>query len=174
MPSSISHEDVAHLVDPERVDAIDVLGPTIQFLTPVEDQSGPCVMRGTIPAGVSIPLHSHGDPETFVMISGTVEGLLYGDEPKWARIAPGDVFHVPGHAKHGFRNRGQAPAVMFLISTSKIGRFFREIGTPVMPGAPPTPPSQEQVQRFLKIADKYGYWNATPEENARVGISLPF
>jgi quercetin dioxygenase-like cupin family protein len=51
---------------------IEVLGPTIEFLTPLEDEDGaPCVMRGTVPPGAVVPLHSHADPETFVVLSGT-------------------------------------------------------------------------------------------------------
>jgi quercetin dioxygenase-like cupin family protein len=165
---------VAHRIEPETIDTIDVLGPTIQFLTPLTEESVPCMMRGTIPAGVFIPLHSHADPETFLVLSGEVEGLAYSDDDfTWIRIQAGDVFHVPGGAKHGFRNRTQSPAIMIIVSTSRIGRFFRELGVPVIPGAPPRPPSPEVARRFLDTAARYGYWNASPEENARVGISLP-
>ena len=48
-------------------------GATIDFLTPVED-GAPCLMRGTIPAGGVVPLHSHADPETSITspaMSGT-------------------------------------------------------------------------------------------------------
>jgi hypothetical protein len=66
MPSGIAYAEFAHLIKPEQVETIDVLGPTIQFLTPPDRKDAPCIMRGTIPPGVSIPLHSHADPETFV------------------------------------------------------------------------------------------------------------
>ena len=67
-------------------------------------------MRGTIPAGVSIPMHSHADPETFVMMSGTVEGLIDRNSGfEWVGIHPGEIFHVPGNAKHAWRNPGKAP-----------------------------------------------------------------
>lgn len=78
MPSSTS-DQFAHLVRTDPSVTIDVLGPTIQYVTLPAETGGPCVMRGTIPAGVSIPLHSHGDPDTFVMLSGSVEGLVYLD-----------------------------------------------------------------------------------------------
>jgi hypothetical protein len=85
------------------------------------------------------------------------------------------VFHVPGGAKHAFRNDGADDAVMLIVSTAKIGRFFRELGVPVAPGAPPAgPPARGRIQRFLETSARYGYWNATPEENARIGIRLPF
>lgn len=167
---------IAHLIEPEHLETINILGPTIQFLTEPEpvDERGPCVMRGTIPPGVSIPLHSHADPETFLALSGEVEGLSHSDKDfAWVTIKPGDVFHVPSGAKHAFRNPGHRPAVMIVTSTSKIGRFFRELGAPIAPGAAPRPPSAEDVQRFLDTAARYGYWNATPEENARVGIEVP-
>jgi hypothetical protein len=39
--------------------------------------------------------------------------------------------------------------------------------------APAGPPSAEAIERFLATAERYGYWNATPEENAEVGLALP-
>ena len=33
-------------------------------------------------------------------------------------------------------------------------------------GPPPVPD-----ERFLATAERYGYWNATPEENAEVGLA---
>ena len=39
MPGSITYERAAHLIDPECVEAVNVLGPTIQFLTSPEETS---------------------------------------------------------------------------------------------------------------------------------------
>ncbi len=169
-------EPVARLLDARNIETLDVLGPTIEFLSaPEGSDSAPCIMRGTIPPGVSVPLHSHPDPETFVLISGAVEGLAHSAESfHWLQIASGDVFQVPGGAKHAFRNLSAEPAVMIIVSTVKMGRFFREIGRPVIPGGPPPgPPSAEIIWRFLETAARYGYWNATAEENAKLGLSLP-
>ena len=144
----------AGLVEPLTAETIEILGPTIQFLVPPAD-GVPCVMLGTIPPGGAVPLHSHADPETFLMLSGEVDGLT---DDGWARICAGEVFHVPGHVKHAWRNPLGIPAVMYLISTATIGRFFREVAA--NPG------------EFLDIAARYGYWNATPAENEAIGISL--
>ncbi|MGH9308435.1 MAG: cupin domain-containing protein, partial [Vicinamibacterales bacterium] len=166
-------ERVARRIDPQRVETIEVLGPTIQFLTSPE-ASEPCIMRGTIPAGVSVPLHSHADPETFLMMSGTVEGLIHREEDfEWVRIKPGDIFHVPGHAKHAWRNHSHDPATMIIVSTSRMGQFFQELGKPATPGMPAAPPAPEEIQRFLRTAERYGHWTATPEENAKVGLEVP-
>jgi quercetin dioxygenase-like cupin family protein len=174
MPSDIISERVARLIDPDRIDTIDVLGPTIQFLTSPREASEPCIMRGTIPAGVSVPLHSHADPETFLMVSGSVEGLIHRETDfEWVRIQPGDVFHVPAHAKHAWRNQGHDPATMIIVSTSRMGQFFQELGKPAAPGVPAAPAEPEEIQRFLQTSERYGYWNATPEENAKVGLAVP-
>jgi quercetin dioxygenase-like cupin family protein len=175
LSGSHSRDRVAHLVDARSAEIVDVMGPLIQFLTtPEADDTTPCTMRDTIPPRVMVPLHSHADPETYVGISGKAERLAESAAgPRWVPIGPGGVFHLPGWAKHAFRNPSSEPAVMIVVSTSTIGRFFREIGTPAAPGSPPGPPSGEVVRHFLKTAQRYGYWNATPEENAHLGLVLP-
>jgi quercetin dioxygenase-like cupin family protein len=53
-----------------------VFGPTVEFLTSPENPAAVyCVMRGTIPAGLSVSLHSHGDDESFFVLSGAVQIL---------------------------------------------------------------------------------------------------
>jgi quercetin dioxygenase-like cupin family protein len=171
-----SDRRVAHLVDMHKVEVLNILGPTLELLTPPDEADDAlCVMRGTIPPGGIVPLHSHADPETFILISGKQEGLVYsGDAFEWVWIGPGDVFHVPSGAKHAFRNLSREPAVSFIASTSKLGRFFQEVSMPFIPGAQPSgPPSGEVLRHFLETAERYSYWNATAEENARVGLSLP-
>ena len=62
----------------------------------VVDRRGDYV-GGIIAPGVVVPLHSHPEPETFIAISGRIEGLKESDGKfGWVSIGPGDVFHVPG------------------------------------------------------------------------------
>jgi hypothetical protein len=85
----------------------------------------------------------------------------------------GPTPRVPGSAPHAWRNRGDEPAVTLVVTATRIARFFSEVGTPVAPGWAGTgPPPPEAIARFLEVANRYGYWNATPEENAAVGIAL--
>src|ERR1700676_1549260 len=171
MLNSVKDKDVARGVDAE---IIDVLGPTIEFLSSQERENDPCIMRGIIPPGVTIPLHSHPEPETFIAISGRIEGLKESaGNFEWVLIGRGDVFHVPGGVKHAFRNQSDEPAHVVMAAPQSLSRFFREIGTPIAPDAAPLgPPSAKVIQRFMDTAKRYGYWNATPEENAKVGIFL--
>lgn len=172
---SIPPSEFARLVEPGMIETFSVFGPTLEFLTPMEADA-PCIMRGTIPAGMVVPLHSHPEPETFIALSGEIEGLaeLPSGGFEWTPVRSGDVFHVPGGAKHAWRNRSSEPAISIVVTAQSLGRFFREVGTPIGLGEPATTiPSQQALQHFLATAERYGYWNATPEENAEVGLVLP-
>jgi uncharacterized RmlC-like cupin family protein len=92
------------------------------------------------------------------VLSGAAEGLVDRDRGRWQRIGPGNVFHVPPDVPHAWRNLAADPAVMLLVSTNRIGRFFKEVAA--------------EPQRFQEISERYGYWNSTPEENARIGLPL--
>jgi hypothetical protein len=48
-------------------------------------------------------------------------------------------------------------------------RKFHERFDPNQRSAPPTPEAMEQL---FATAARYGYWMASPEENAAIGISL--
>jgi quercetin dioxygenase-like cupin family protein len=62
-----------------------VLGVLLQFLsTPEQSNDQISVMRGTIPSGVVIPLHSHADPEIFyVLNSSLVVSQAEGPSEGW-------------------------------------------------------------------------------------------
>ena len=62
--------------NPSTGKVLELLGPTVEFLTSPEDpQNDFCVIRGTVPPGISVPLHSHADTEDFLVISGELEAL---------------------------------------------------------------------------------------------------
>jgi quercetin dioxygenase-like cupin family protein len=177
MPTPASGPPVAQLVDPqEALDAVRLPGgASIAFLTAPEE-GAPCVMRGTIPPGGFVPLHSHADPETFLVVSGQADGLgmRSPDDFTWIPLGPGDVFHVPGHSKHAWRNQSTEPFVTTIISTARLGLFFREIGAPVTAtNHTQSPPSEAALRSFLEVAERYDHWNATPEENASIGLPMP-
>jgi quercetin dioxygenase-like cupin family protein len=150
---------------------LDVLGPTVEFLSFAEDGEL-CTLRGVVPPGVAVPLHSHDDVEDFLIIAGSQQVLTegaYGLE--WNEARAGDYVRVPPGTLHAHRNVSGVPAVDLIITTARIGRFFREIGRPVDDSL--LPPTPEDLARFLATAAKYGYKLGTPEENAAIGIQLP-
>ncbi|MCC6589808.1 MAG: hypothetical protein IT168_24150 [Bryobacterales bacterium] len=69
---------------------LELFGPTIEYLTsPDDDSSDFCVVKGTIPRGSFVPMHTHGDTEGFLVLSGAVEGL---------RHEPGVINRIPARA----------------------------------------------------------------------------
>jgi quercetin dioxygenase-like cupin family protein len=153
---------------------LDVLGPTIEILTsPSERDAVYCVIKGVIPPGVSVPLHSHADPESFFVASGSAQ-ILFGEDNhlQWVNVAAGDFVHIPGGMKHAHRNPSAEPVVEILTTTPRIGRFFQEVGRVIEPGIPPRPPTREEIERFQQAAARYGHWMASPAENAAFGITV--
>jgi quercetin dioxygenase-like cupin family protein len=154
--------------------AVELFGPTVEYLTLPEDQHTDfCVIKGTIPPGAFVPLHSHADTEDFLVVAGAIEGLRHDQHGyTWIGAKAGDYLHVPSGAQHAWRNVSAEPAVTLIITTKRMGQFFREVGRPVTEAS--RPPTPEELARFAQVSARYGYWNATPEENAAVGIQMSF
>ncbi len=151
-----------------------VLGPTIEVLTlPSAHEAVYCVIKGIIPPGVSVPLHSHPDPESFFVASGAAQ-VLFGEDDhlEWVNVATGDFVHIPGGMKHAHRNASAEPVVEIVTTTPRLGRFFLEVGRAIEPGTPPRRPTREDIERFQATAARYGHWIASPAENAAFGITV--
>jgi hypothetical protein len=126
-----------------------------------------------MPPGVSVPLHSHKAVEVFFILSGNVEVLLEdGAKMSWVEASAGNLIEIPSKAKHAFRNSSQHPVINLLYTASDHGRYFQEIGRPATSEESVSPPAPDEIQRLLETARRYGYWFATPEENASVGITI--
>ena len=151
-----------------------VLGVLLQFLsTPeqINDQIG--VMRGTVPSGVVIPLHSHADPEIFYVLNGSIEVFqAEGPSAGWQTVNAGEVVSIPGNVRHALRNTSPSPITSITVSKHELYSFFRELARPFDPNRPPAPPTPEEMQQLFSVAEKYEYWLASPDENAAIGISL--
>jgi quercetin dioxygenase-like cupin family protein len=159
----------------EPTQPLDVLGAVVELLTdPALPEAAYCVIKGTIPAGMVVPLHSHPDEESFFVVSGTAEVLKEIDgRLEWSSVEPGDFVHIPGGVRHAHRNRSARPVVELAITTSQLGRFFREVGRSIGQADAPRAPTPDEVARFTTTAARYGHWMASPSENASVGIELP-
>lgn len=149
-------------------------GTIVEFLaSPDEAGAEICLIRGTLPPGVAVPLHSHPDMEVFYVIEGSVEAFQFRDDrPRWTTVGAGDVVTVPGNAKHAWRNSSSLPATMVIVTTSKMYKFFHEVTKPYDPNQRPAPPTLEAIEKLFSIAARYGYWMASPEENAAIGLRI--
>jgi len=151
-----------------------VLGVLLQFLsTPEQINDQISVMRGTVPSGVVIPLHSHADPEIFYVLNGSLEVFqAEGPSAGWQTANAAEVVSIPGNVRHALRNTSPGPITSITVSKQELYSFFRELARPFDPNRPPAPPTPEEMQQLFRVAEKYEYWLASPDENAAIGISL--
>jgi quercetin dioxygenase-like cupin family protein len=105
---------VRDLTDPKQVTAE----------TPLSDDNL-SVMKGVIPPGVSVPLHSHADVEAFYVVAGEAQ-LFSGKANRWIAANAGQFAYIPGHEKHAWRNTSGKEVTMLVISTATIAKFFQQ------------------------------------------------
>lgn len=91
---------------------------------------------------------------------------------EWFDVPPAGFVHVPKNAKHAWRNTGTEPVIQVILTSSRLGQFFREAGRPLDENEQPHAPTPADLQRFTQVAQNYGHWLGSPEENAAVGITL--
>jgi quercetin dioxygenase-like cupin family protein len=149
-------------------------GALIEILaSPEEIGDGICLIQGTLPPGIVVPLHSHPELEVFYVLDGTPEGFQSKEgKSGWTTLGAGAVVAVPGNVKHAWRNTSSLPATVVLVTTSKMYEFFSEVTTPFDPNQSPAPPTPEAMNKLFAAAARYGFWMASPEENAAIGIRL--
>ena len=149
-------------------------GTLFEFLaSPNETGSDICLIRGTIPPGVAVPLHSHADVELFYVLEGSLEALQFGNGTHgWVSFGPGDVVRVPGNAKHALRNSSPLPSTTVVVTTSKLYSFFQEVSKQVDRDRAAKPPTPEEIKNLFETAGRYGYWMGSREENAAIGLIL--
>ena|SRR5882724_10782258 len=141
------------------------LRPANQYLTEVTDGDGDyCVILCTLPPGVVVPMHSHADRETFYVLSGN-PNVFRGDH--WETLSAGDVFDAQDGIKHAWRNSPGTAASMLCVATMRIARFLRDIA--VDDGSAD---QQAAAQHFLRLAQEHGYWLASQEQNAAIGLDI--
>jgi quercetin dioxygenase-like cupin family protein len=157
--------DARQETSPELLDIF--VGPLLQYLMPVTDADDECcLIKTVVPSGVTVPIHSHADREIFYILSGELQGMTKG---QWRAYHTGDVFDVPGGIRHAIRNTSGESMTLLLVTTMKLGRFFREVGRPTT-SVPLPPPTPADLQRFGDVVHRYGYWMGDSEDNAAVGI----
>jgi len=141
------------------------LRPGNRYLTELTDGDGDyCVMLCTLPRGVVAPMHSHADRETFYVMSGNPDAFR-GDH--WETLGPGDVFDAQDGIRHAWRNSSGTAASMLCVTTMRMARFLRDVAVDDGSADPPA-----AAQRFLRLVQERGYWLASPERNAAIGLDI--
>ena len=112
-----------------------------------------------------VPLHSHADPEGFYVLSGRMDVFLDDDTPGWRVLESGEGISPAQGVRHAVRT-GPGGADLILTTNNRLATFFLEAGTPVSRDASRGAPTREALDRIARAADKFGYWLASPAENA--------
>jgi len=133
------------------------VGDLYRFLAVKEDTDGSyAIWEATVPPGGGPPPHlHHREEEGFYVIEGRVTFYHEGNE---IEATPGSYLNLPKESKHWFRNNSDANAKMLiLVAPGGMEEMFKETGTPVTDAtAPPPPFGDEEKQRIIQAAPKYG------------------
>lgn len=136
--------------------ALFVAGDRVEILIATEESGGTVALVDvTVPPGGGPPLHVHTrEDETFHVLEGEVT-FHRGGETVVARA--GDTVFGPRGVPHRYHNASGAPARMLVaITPGGFDRYFRAVGTPVVPGEPAPPVTPELIARLLAAAEGFG------------------
>ena len=152
----------------------DAGGVLLEFLaSPDEVGHDIGLIRGTMLPGVMVPLHSHREPELLYVLSGSLEVFRSTEAlTGWTTAGRGDVVTIPGGVKHALRNSSAVPMTLALVTQWKLYQFFRDFAKPLDAKQVPVRGKPDGMQDLFELAAKYGYWLASPEENAAIGIRI--
>lgn len=127
------------------------------------------VLSGSVWPGLIVPLHSHEDVELFYIQSGVLEH--FQEAVGWVTVRQGDLVIVRGSVKHAWRNSTENLAEVLVFTWGRLCKWLEGLTRPFDPSQPPAPPTPEYLQRLVASTINYGYWTATPEENAAIGLT---
>jgi quercetin dioxygenase-like cupin family protein len=136
---------------------IAVVGDVYRFLATGEDTNGKYALwEAVVPPGGGPPPHVHSrEEEGFYVLEGEIT-LFVGDQ---RLVASAGMFaNMPVGTTHSFKNESGRPAKM-LISVAPAGpeKMFFEVGVVLPEGSTSAlPPTQEEIERLLAVAPKYG------------------
>ena len=128
-----------------------MLGVThIYKATAAETAGSFSLWEAVVPPGAGAPPHTHArEDEAFYVLSGELM-IEFEDEPAPHRVAPGGFFFGARGRRHTFRNVGDRPARVLILSAPSCGldRMFAELDAATAAGMP-------EFGKLVAIAGKY-------------------
>ena len=152
----MSESEQVMIKEPTEGRTIGIVGDIYRFLATSEETGGRYSMfEATVLPGGGPPPHIHlRENETFYVLEGEIT-FQVGDERRVAK--PGTFVHMPIGNLHAFKNETEQMAKM-LISFAPAGLegMCFEVGKDRADGGQPDQASQEEIEKLLKAADRYG------------------
>ena len=149
-------KDQGKHVAPREGTALWVAGDLVTFKVVGEDTGGAFTLGEEIsPPGGGPPPHVHRrEDETFCVLEGEYEFLI-GE--RTSRAGAGSVVYGPRNVPHTFKNVGDTLARMLaFVTPAGLEKFLEEVGEEATDQSSPAPFGQEQIERLLAVAPKYG------------------
>jgi mannose-6-phosphate isomerase-like protein (cupin superfamily) len=145
------------------------LGVRMKILLSSADTGGIfSLVEGIMPPGGDGGLHIHlHENESMYLLEGQLE-VTIGEEIFVLR--PGESYFAPRGIPQRLRNLGSVPARgLVIMSPSTFDEFIACAGVPILDDGVPTPtppPTAEQFQNLLALADKFGIRILEPPAHA--------
>jgi quercetin dioxygenase-like cupin family protein len=137
--------------------SVAVVGDIYRFLvTGAETDGKYALFEAYVSPGGGPPPHVHSrEEEGFFILEGEIVFYL-GEERIVA--TKGMFANMPVGTPHRFKNESNAPAKMLiLVAPSGLENMFAETGVTVAAGTTEAlPPTQEEIERLISIAPRYG------------------
>ncbi len=149
-------QDRARHLAPGEGKALWVAGDRVTFKVVGEDSNGAFTLGEEVsPPGGGPPPHIHRrEDETFCVLEGEYE-FLVGE--RTIRAGAGSVVYGPRNVPHTFKNVGMTPAKMLaFVTPAGLEEFLEEVGEEATEESSPPPFGQEEIEKLLATAPKYG------------------
>jgi mannose-6-phosphate isomerase-like protein (cupin superfamily) len=149
-------EQGAILVPPGEGKTLWVTDELMTFKASGEDTGGAYSLTDSlVPSGGGPPPHiHHREDEAFWVLEGELE-IMVGEDRFMA--AAGSFVHLPKGLIHSYRNVGPGPArFLTLVVPAGLEKFFEEVGQPGTDLSSPPPFGDEDIDRLLAAAPRYG------------------
>jgi quercetin dioxygenase-like cupin family protein len=145
----------------ERLWVVDEL---MTFKVSGEDTGGAYSLTDSVvPPGGGPPPHiHHREDEAFWVLEGELE-VMVGEST--FRASAGSFVHLPKDIAHAYENVGPGPArFLTLMVPAGLEKLFAEVGKPGSDVSSPPPFEEEDIDKLLALAPKYGAEILPPSE----------
>lgn len=134
-----------------------VVGDVYRFLATGEETDQKYAMfEAIVPPGGGPPPHIHSrEEESFFILEGEITFTI--DDEKVV-AAEGMFANMPVGSLHSFKNNSDKVARMIVsVAPAGLEKMFFEVGVALEEGSTEAlPPTQEEIEKLLKIAPNYG------------------
>jgi quercetin dioxygenase-like cupin family protein len=145
------------VVEPGQGECYSVVGDQYRFLAVSGDTGGSyAIWHSVVLPGGGPPPHVHSrEQEGFYVLKGEMTFYAPGEI---RRAGPGTFINLPPGVPHRFQNETDTPAEMLiLVAPGGFEKMFFEVGAHLEgPDVVPSPPTEEEIEKLVRVSEKYG------------------